>query len=131
MIVGPLGAIAETNLRRVIGFPLIGGIGVILAGMALGDAGLAGALPYVVHSMLTMTALYLVAGLIEALTGETDTRRMGGLYAAASLPLDAVLRADPRDRRRAAVPRLLAEAAAARGGDRADADGADGWALAL
>ena len=31
--------------------------------------------------MLTITGLYMLAGLIEALTGETDTRRMGGLYA--------------------------------------------------
>jgi multicomponent Na+:H+ antiporter subunit D len=36
--------------------------------------------------MLTMTGLYLVAGLIEKLTGEVDTRRMGGLYSAASIP---------------------------------------------
>jgi multicomponent Na+:H+ antiporter subunit D len=36
--------------------------------------------------MVTMTALYLTAGLIEKLTDETDTRRMGGLYAAASWP---------------------------------------------
>ena len=35
--------------------------------------------------MLTVTALYLVAGLVEKATGETDSRRMGGLYAASSL----------------------------------------------
>ena len=33
-----------------------------------------------------MSALYLVAGLIEKMTGATDTRRMGGLYGATSLP---------------------------------------------
>jgi multicomponent Na+:H+ antiporter subunit D len=32
--------------------------------------------------MLTITGLYLVAGLIEKTTGATDTREMGGLYAA-------------------------------------------------
>jgi multicomponent Na+:H+ antiporter subunit D len=87
LILGPLGAIAETNLRRALGFLVIGGIGASLAGLALaGDVGLAGAASYVLHAMLTMTALYLLAGLIEAITGETDTRRMGGLYAATSLP---------------------------------------------
>jgi multicomponent Na+:H+ antiporter subunit D len=35
--------------------------------------------------MLTITALYFVAGLVEKVTGETDSRRMGGLYAANSL----------------------------------------------
>jgi multicomponent Na+:H+ antiporter subunit D len=87
LILGPLGAIAETNLRRALGFMLIGGIGAVLAGAALPNPdGVAGAATYVLHAMLTMTGLYLVAGLIEAMTGETDTRRMGGLYAAASLP---------------------------------------------
>jgi multicomponent Na+:H+ antiporter subunit D len=87
LVLGPLGAIAETNLRRALGFLLIGGIGATLAGLALGnEAGLAGAVAYTLHAMLTMTALYMLAGLIEALTGATDTREMGGLYAAASLP---------------------------------------------
>ena len=67
LLLGPLGAIAETNLRRALGFIVIGGIGVALAGIALGTAaGTAGAIVYVAHAMLTMTALYLVAGLIES-----------------------------------------------------------------
>jgi multicomponent Na+:H+ antiporter subunit D len=87
MVLGPLGAIAETNLRRALGFLLIGGIGLCLAGLALGNtAGLAGSVAYTLHAMLTMTALYMLAGLVEAMTGEVDTRRMGGLYAAASFP---------------------------------------------
>ena len=90
LVLGPLGAIAETNLRRALGFLVIGGIGASLAGLALAnEAGLAGAVAYVLHAMLTMTGLYLLAGLVEAMTGATDTRRMGGLYAAA--PLAALL----------------------------------------
>jgi multicomponent Na+:H+ antiporter subunit D len=85
LIIAPLGAIAETNLRRAIGFILIGGIGVIFAGIGMASArGIAGAGFYIFHAILTMTALYLVAGLIERVTGETDSRRMGGLYAANS-----------------------------------------------
>jgi len=85
LLIAPLGAIAETNLRRAIGFMLIGGIGAILAGLAMPTTdGIAGAGFYIFHAMLTLTALYLVAGLVEKLTGETDTRRMGGLYAANS-----------------------------------------------
>jgi multicomponent Na+:H+ antiporter subunit D len=87
LVVAPLGAIAETNLRRALGFLLIGGIGATLAGLALGNlGGLAGAVAYTLHAMLTISALYMLAGLIEAMTGATDTRQMGGLYAAASLP---------------------------------------------
>lgn len=87
LILGPLGAIAETNLRRALGFLVIGGIGAVMAGLALPDAnGIAGASAYILHAMLTITGLYLVAGLIEKATGTTDTREMGGLYAA-STPL--------------------------------------------
>jgi multicomponent Na+:H+ antiporter subunit D len=82
LILGPLSAIGETNLRRAMGFLLIGGIGAAIAGIALGGTnGVSGAVAYIIHSMLTMTALYLVAGLIERATGQTNTRSMGGLYA--------------------------------------------------
>jgi multicomponent Na+:H+ antiporter subunit D len=83
LLLAPLGAIAETNLRRAIGYLLIGGVGSIVAGIALPAAtGISGAVVYVITSMLSITALYLVAGLIERRSGEIDTRRMGGLYGA-------------------------------------------------
>jgi multicomponent Na+:H+ antiporter subunit D len=82
LVIAPLGAIAETNLRRAIGFLVMGGIGAAAVGLVLpSGTGVAGSVVYAVHAMLTMTALYLVAGVVEAITGETDTRRMGGLYA--------------------------------------------------
>ena len=132
LLLGPLGAIAETNLRRALGFLLIGGVGACIAGLALGNlAGLGGAVAYTLHAMLTMSALYMLAGLIEAMTGATDTREMGGLYAAASLPsaLFFVLMLAV-----AGVPPflgfwpklLLVDGGIARWGF-----GADGWALAL
>jgi multicomponent Na+:H+ antiporter subunit D len=90
LLLAPLGAIAETNLRRAIGFLLIGGIGIALVGIALPtEAGVSGAVVYVANAMLTIAALYLVAGLVEEVTGETDTRRMGGVYAA-SAPLSVL-----------------------------------------
>ncbi|WMT91252.1 proton-conducting transporter membrane subunit [Pelagibacterium sp. H642] len=83
LILGPLGALAQVNLRRAIGFLVIGGIGAIFAGFALGTMhGIGGAVFYAVHSMLAITAFYLLAGLIEQMTGTTDIRRMGGIYAA-------------------------------------------------
>jgi multicomponent Na+:H+ antiporter subunit D len=85
LVIAPLGAIAETNLRRSLGFLVIGGIGAVLLGIALPDGnGVGGGAMYILHAMLTITALYLAAGLIEATTGATDSRQMGGLYAASS-----------------------------------------------
>ncbi|HZY68381.1 MAG TPA: proton-conducting transporter membrane subunit, partial [Devosia sp.] len=84
-VLGPFSAIAETNLRRAIGFILIGGVGLMLLPLWGGTyLAVAGGLAYGAHAMLTLTALYLVAGLIERATGLVDTRRMGGLYAAKS-----------------------------------------------
>lgn len=90
LMIAPLGAIAETNLRQALGFFVIGGIGAVMLGIALPDGnGVAGAAAYILHAMLTMTGLYLAAGLIEKATGATDTRDMGGLYAA-NAPLSIV-----------------------------------------
>lgn len=83
MLLGPLSAIAETNLRRAIGFMLIGGVGVAITGAVTNGAAF-GAVVYVGHSILTIAALYLVAGVIERASGTVDTREMGGLYGASS-----------------------------------------------
>ena len=86
LILAPLGALAQTNLRRAIGFFVIGGIGAIFAGFALGSVhGIGGAIFYAFHSMLTITAFYLLGGLVERMTGTSDIRKMGGIYGASSL----------------------------------------------
>ncbi len=85
LILAPLGAMAQTNLRRSIGFLIIGGIGAVLVGIGVPTLrGVAGASIYVFHSILTISALYLLAGLIERIMGTDDTRKMGGLYSASS-----------------------------------------------
>jgi len=85
MVLSPLGALAQTNIRRALGFFVMGGVGAMLAGLAMGTrSGVAGASLYAMHSMLTMTALYLTVGLIERIGGTSDIRKLGGLYKASS-----------------------------------------------
>jgi len=85
LIMAPLGLLSQTNLRRAIGFMLIGGIGAVLAGLAMPSLrGVAGASIYAFSAILTVAALYFVAGLIERMTGEEDSRLMGGVYTASS-----------------------------------------------
>jgi multicomponent Na+:H+ antiporter subunit D len=56
-----------------------------MAGLAMPSlTGISGSGLYIFHAILTMTALYMVAGLIEKRTGVADTRQMGGLYAASA-----------------------------------------------
>ena len=86
MIVGVVCALAQTDIRRMLGFALISGIGVMLAGLALGDAaGVAGAIFYAVHSMLVMTALYLLSGMIRDAGGSFSLDHLAGLYDRAPL----------------------------------------------
>src|SRR5690606_19623127 len=71
-------------------FIVIGRIGAVLAGLSMPSlTGIAGSGLYIFHAILTMSALYMVAGLIERRTGAIDTRQMGGLYAA-SAPISII-----------------------------------------
>ncbi|WP_173931112.1 Na+/H+ antiporter subunit D [Chelativorans sp. Marseille-P2723] len=89
MIVGIMGALAQTDIRRVLGFVVISGVGVMLAGLALGTMeGVAGTVFYAFHSMVVMSALYLLAGVMNGIGGTYTLRTLSGLYA--SHPLVAV-----------------------------------------
>ncbi|MCY0094407.1 Na+/H+ antiporter subunit D [Hoeflea ulvae] len=82
MILGVLGALAQNDIRRALGFLVISGIGVMLSGLALGSpAGLSGAILYAAHSMVVMTALYFAAGLGARLGGGFELSSAGGVYA--------------------------------------------------
>lgn len=81
MIVGIMGALAQSDTRRIFGFVVISGVGVMLAGLALGGAaGISGTVFYAIHSMLVMTALYLLAGLMRELGGSFSLHELSGLY---------------------------------------------------
>ncbi len=57
----------------------------MMAGLAIGTSlGVFGLAAYAVNSMLVMTALYLVVGLVERMGGTSDIRKLGGLYRANS-----------------------------------------------
>ncbi|WP_417407874.1 Na+/H+ antiporter subunit D [Hoeflea sp.] len=86
MIMGVIGALAQNDIRRSLGFLVISGIGVMMAGLALGSpAGLSGAILYAVHSMVVMTALYFAAGIAARLGGSFELTTAGGLYAKSAL----------------------------------------------
>ncbi|WP_367715407.1 Na+/H+ antiporter subunit D [Nitratireductor sp. GISD-1A_MAKvit] len=81
MVLGIMGAIAQSDIRRLLGFVVISGVGVMLAGLAIGtQSGLAGSVLYAFHSVLAMTALYLLAGMMKELGGSYSLHRLGGLY---------------------------------------------------
>lgn len=81
MIVGVLGALAQSDIRRLFGYLVISGIGTMLAGIAIGGpGGIGGAIFYALHSMIVMTALYLASGIAAQLGGGFSLVTLSGLY---------------------------------------------------
>lgn len=80
MLVGVLGALAYTSVRRVLSMMLIVGVGYSLFGIVvMSDGSLQGAAFYMTQSMLVMAGLFLSCGLVERATGSDDVGKMGAL----------------------------------------------------
>lgn len=90
LIFGVLGAIAQSDLKRLLSFTLVSHIGYLLVGIGLGtlDA-LTATTYYMVHHIIVQTTLFLAAGLIERIAGSTALPRIGGLLKVA--PFTAAL----------------------------------------
>ncbi|WP_114424035.1 Na+/H+ antiporter subunit D [Nocardioides houyundeii] len=90
LVIGILGAIAQSDIKRMLSFTLVSHIGYLVLGIALGgELGVAATIFYVVHHITVQTALFLVIGLVERRAGSTSLVRIGGL--ARLSPLVAVL----------------------------------------
>lgn len=94
MIVGAIGALAQTDVKRILSFHIISQIGYMLMGLGLFSvAGTTGAILFLVHHMPVKTVLFLIGGLIENAQGSSRLSRSGGL--ATAKPWLAVLFAIP------------------------------------
>ena len=90
MMLGALGALAETDVRRFVSYLVVAGVGVMMAGAAIGtEEALVGGIFYTIHSILVSTALFMAAGLMVRLGKTTDLATLSGLYR--STPFVAVL----------------------------------------
>jgi multicomponent Na+:H+ antiporter subunit D len=80
MVVGILGALAQSDIKRLLSFTLVSHIGYMVFGLAMSSAaGLAAAVFYVAHHITIQTSLFLVTGLIERRGGSSSVDRLGGL----------------------------------------------------
>lgn len=83
MVIGILGAVSQSGLKRIVSFTLVSHIGYMIFGIALATPqGTAGAIFYVAHHITIQTALFLITGLVERLGGTTSLDRLGGLAVA-------------------------------------------------
>jgi multicomponent Na+:H+ antiporter subunit D len=82
MLIGIFGAIAQSDIKRILSFTLVSHIGFMVFGVALSSKlGMTGAIFYVMHHIIVMTTLFLAAGLIERQGGASSLKRLGGLVA--------------------------------------------------
>lgn len=81
MLLGAIGALAQTEFRRLLGFLVISGIGMMMLGVSIGsEAALGSAIFYAIHSILVMTALYIAAGMAARVGGGEGLMDMRGIY---------------------------------------------------
>jgi multicomponent Na+:H+ antiporter subunit D len=86
MVVGVLGAIAQSDVKRILSFHIISQIGYMVMGLGLFSVtGLAGAILFIVHQIPVKTSLFLVGGLIEQREGTGVLTRVGGLVRTAPI----------------------------------------------
>ncbi len=84
IVVGLFGALSESNVRRMLGYLLIAGIGVMLVGLALrSQLALSATVFYMVHSIITLVGLYLLSGIIERRRAGSLLHDLGGFYTSA------------------------------------------------
>jgi len=94
MIVCVSGALAQTDMRRLLSYHVIAQVGYMMAGLALATRdGVAAAVFYMVHSIIVQANLFLGAGLIRRASGSWDLTRTGSLMRRE--PLFALLFAVP------------------------------------
>ncbi len=80
MVVGILGALAQSDIKRMLSFTLVSHIGYMIFGLALSSvAGLGATVFYVAHHITIQTSLFMVTGLIERRGGSSSVDRLAGL----------------------------------------------------
>jgi multicomponent Na+:H+ antiporter subunit D len=80
MVLGAMGAVAYWDIRRILTYNVVVGVGFILAGFAsFSLEGIRGSVYYLLHDMNVKALLFLLGGTIIHLTGTDKLKEMSGL----------------------------------------------------
>lgn len=90
MLTGVLGAVAQSEFRRILSFHIVSQIGYMILGLGLfTPLALAGSVFYIAHHIIVKTNLFLVSGAVHRMGGSFELKQLGGIYRAS--PALAVL----------------------------------------
>ncbi|WP_100013291.1 Na+/H+ antiporter subunit D [Lentibacillus sediminis] len=80
LIGGSLGAIAFKDIRQIVSYNVVIAVGFILVGLAVATpSAIEGAIYYLIHDMVVKALLFILAGMMMAVTGTAQINRMSGL----------------------------------------------------
>jgi multicomponent Na+:H+ antiporter subunit D len=80
IVFGLIGAIGYWDIKKIIIYNIIVAVGVILFGVStMNEDALTGSVFYLVHDMIIKASLFLMVGIIVAVSGTSDLRRIRGL----------------------------------------------------
>jgi len=80
-VVGVVMAVSQTDMRLLLAYSSTAQVGLIVAGLSIGDAySHAGSLYHMINHALFKVALFLIAGVLEAMYGTRDMRRINGIF---------------------------------------------------
>ena len=80
MAIGVFGAIAQSDMKRILSFHIISQIGYMVMGVALGGvAAISATIFYMLHHIPVKTSLFLVEGIVERDTGSSTLDKVSGL----------------------------------------------------
>ncbi len=83
MFSGVLMAASQFDIRKILSFHIISQVGYMIMGLGIFTvAGIAGAIYFTVHNMLSKTNTFLAGGLVYQRSGSYDLKYLGGLYKA-------------------------------------------------
>jgi len=94
LISGGLGALVQTNMRKMFSYLIVCHIGYMIGGLGIFTvAALTGAVFYLIHDIIIKTNLFLLGGVVYKITGELNMKKMGSIYS--NYPLLSLLIAIP------------------------------------
>lgn len=80
MVVGVFGAIAQSDMKRILSFHVVSQVGYMIFGVGLATvAGFAGAIFFMLHQIPVKASLFLVGGVIEEEHRTTSLEKLGGI----------------------------------------------------